>query len=176
MLPFDRISARLLFTDDRLQIFNLKGTLFSGSLTGGADISLAKNDHHYTAQVALEKVDFPSLTELYFKYKTAQGSLNGTLDFGGVGADQRALHGSGKVEVSDGNVFAIPVFGPLSELVSKMFAGVGYSIAHEATAPFHDQGWRDSHRQAQGLGEAFLHGRAWRHQLPPEQARLRYPD
>ncbi len=136
VLPFDRISARLLFTDDRLQIFNLKGTLFSGSLTGGADISLARNDHHYTAQVAVEKVDFPGLTELYFKYKTAQGSLNGTLDFGGIGADQRALHGLGKVEVSDGNVFAIPVFGPLSELVSKMFAGVGYSIAHEATAPF----------------------------------------
>ncbi|HEX5176352.1 MAG TPA: hypothetical protein VFV83_04940, partial [Chthoniobacteraceae bacterium] len=40
------------------------------------------------------------------------------------------------VKVTNGNVFAIPIFGPLSELVNKMFAGVGYSVAHEASAPF----------------------------------------
>jgi hypothetical protein len=43
--------------------------------------------------------------------------------------------GTGRVEVKNGNVFAIPIFGPLSELVSKMFAGAGYSIAHEAKRP-----------------------------------------
>ncbi|HEX4641424.1 MAG TPA: AsmA-like C-terminal region-containing protein, partial [Chthoniobacterales bacterium] len=136
VLPFDRISGQLLFTDDRLQILGLKGTLFHGSLTGGADISLAKGDKHYSANVAVEKVDFPSLTDLYFKYKTAEGVLGGKFDFGGVAADKKALHGAGDVEVTDGNVFAIPIFGPLSDLVNKMFNGVGYSVAHEATAPF----------------------------------------
>jgi len=136
VLPFERISGQLLFTDDRLQILGLKSTLFHGSLTGGADISLAKGDKHYTANVAVEKVDFPSLTDLYFKYKTAQGVLGGKFDFGGVAADKKALHGAGSVEVTDGNVFAIPIFGPLSDLVNKMFNGVGYSVAHEATAPF----------------------------------------
>lgn len=136
VLPFERIAGQLLFTDDRLQILGLKGTLFSGGVTGGADISLARGDHHYTAQIAVEKANFPSLTDLYFKYKTSQGALSGNFDFGGIGADRRALHGSGKVEVTNGNVFAIPVFGPLSELVNKMFTGVGYSVAHEATASF----------------------------------------
>jgi hypothetical protein len=28
VLPFDKISAQLLFTEDRLQIFDLKGSLF----------------------------------------------------------------------------------------------------------------------------------------------------
>ena len=136
VLPFDRIAGQLLFTDDRLQLLGVKGTLFSGSLSGGADISLAKNDRHYTATVAVEKVDFPKLTDLYFNYKTSEGALGGKFDFGGIGADRKALHGAGNVEVTDGNVFAIPVFGPLSELLSKMFNGVGYSVAHEATAPF----------------------------------------
>ncbi len=136
VLPFDRIKGQLLFTDDRLQILGLKGTLFHGSLSGAADISFAKSDRHYTANVAVERVDFPSLTDLYFKYKTSQGALSGKFDFGGVGADKKALHGAGNVEVTDGNIFAIPVFGPLSELVNKIFAGVGYSVAHEATAPF----------------------------------------
>jgi len=136
VLPFDRIAAQLLFTDDRLQILDLKSKLFSGSVTGGADISLARGDPHYTAQLAVEEADFPSLTDLYFKYKTSLGALNGTFDFGGLGSDARTLHGTGKVAVENGNVFAIPVFGPLSELLNKMFAGAGYSVAHEATAPF----------------------------------------
>jgi hypothetical protein len=136
VLPFDRIGGTLLFTDDRLQILGLKGKLFQGNLTGGADISLAHNDHHYTANIAVEKVDFPSLTDLYFKYKSARGELSGKFDFGGIGDQKPALHGAGEVEVRNGNVFAIPIFGPLSELLSKFFTGAGYSVAHEATAPF----------------------------------------
>ena len=136
VLPLDKVSGQLLFTDDRLQILNLKGTLFSGSITGGADISLARNDHHYSARVAVERIDFPSVTDLYFKYKTSQGALSGKFDFGGANAEKQALRGTGFVRVTNGNVFAIPVFGPLSELLSKMFSGAGYSIAHEADAPF----------------------------------------
>ena len=110
--------------------------MFSGYLRGRADIYLPKNDRHYTAKIAVEKADFPKLTDLYFKYKTSQGDLSGHFDFAGVGSDARLLKGEGLVKVADGNVFAIPIFGPLSELVSKMFAGVGYSVAHEASAPF----------------------------------------
>ena len=136
VLPFDRIAGQLLFTDDRLQIVALKGALFGGNVTGKADISLARNDRHYTANMAVEEADFSKLTDLYFKYKTSQGAFSGKFDFGGLGSDKKALHGSGSVQVTNGNVFAIPVFGPLSDLVNKMFTGMGYSVAREATAPF----------------------------------------
>ncbi|MGI8889921.1 MAG: AsmA-like C-terminal region-containing protein [Chthoniobacterales bacterium] len=136
VLPFARISGQLLFTDDRLQIFGLKGKLFDGNLSGNADISLAKTDRHYTANIVVEKADFPTLTDLYFKYKTSEGSLSGFFDFSGVGSDSKFLQGRGEVKVTDGNVFAIPVFGPLSELMNKIFAGAGYSVAHEGSAPF----------------------------------------
>ncbi len=136
VLPFDRIAGQLLFTDDRLQILGLKGELFSGDLAGSADISLARNDRHYTAKVEVEKADFPKLTDLYFKYKTSEGKLSGRFDFAGIGSDARLLKGEGLVKVTDGNVFAIPIFGPLSELMSKMFTGAGYSVAREANASF----------------------------------------
>lgn len=136
VLPFDRVSAQLLFTDDRLQIFNLNAALFSGSVTGNADISLGKGDPHYTASIAVANADFPRLTDLYFKYKTSRGLLSGNFDFGGIGDNRAALYGKGSVDVTNGNVFAIPIFGPLSELMSKFFTGAGYSVAHQATAPF----------------------------------------
>jgi hypothetical protein len=135
-LPFDRTSARLLFTNDRLQIVDLKGALFSGTVRGTADISLAKNDPRYHAKVAVAGVNFPQLTDLYYGYKTAQGAFGGNYEFSGVGGDPRPMQGRGKIEVTDGNVFAIPVFGPLSGILNTILPGAGYSIAHSATATF----------------------------------------
>jgi AsmA-like C-terminal region len=135
-VPFDRISARLLFTNDRLQIVDLRGSLLSGTLRGNADISLARNDPHYRANISVSEINFPLLTDLYYNYKTALGLLNGTYDFTGFGSDARTMRGHGKVEVTNGDVFAIPIFGPLSGILNRILPGSGYSIAHRATANF----------------------------------------
>ena len=135
-LPIDRISARLLITNDRLQITDLRGGFLSGTLRGNADISLAKNDPRYRASISVSEINFPLLTNLYYNYKTALGLFNGTYDFTGVGSDARTMQGSGKVEVTNGDVFAIPIFGPLSGILNRILPGSGYSIAHRATANF----------------------------------------
>jgi hypothetical protein len=135
-LPFDRVSAQLLFTHDRLQITDVRGALLAGTLRGNADISLARNEPRYRAIISVSEMNFPLLTDLYYNYKTAQGVLGGTYDFTGLGTDPRTMRGRGKVEVSNGNVFAIPVFGPLSGILNHIVPGSGYSIAHEASANF----------------------------------------
>jgi hypothetical protein len=135
-LPFDRVAGHLLFTYDKLQIVDLKGALFSGTVRGTADISLAKNDPHYHAKIAIADINFPRLTDLYFNYKTAHGALNGKYDFTGPGSDPRLMQGSGKLEVTNGDVFAIPVFGPLSGILNSIIPGAGYSIAHRGSASF----------------------------------------
>jgi len=136
-LPFNRIAARLLLTNDRLQIVDLRGGLFSGNVRGNADISLAHNDQRYRAKLAVETVDFPRLTDLYWAYKTAHGQLSGTYDFTGVGDNARLMQGSGKINVANGDVFAIPIFGPISSILGSILPGTaGYSIAHEAKADF----------------------------------------
>ena len=135
-LPFDHISAQLLFTNDRLQIIDLRAALLSGTLRGNADISLARNDPRYRANISVKEINFPLLTDLYYNYKTALGLLNGTYDFTGFGSDPRAMRGRGKVEVTNGDVFAIPIFGPLSGILNRILPGSGYSIAHKASANF----------------------------------------
>ncbi len=135
-LSFDRVAARLLFTDDRLQLSDVQGNLFSGTVRGAADISLAKNDPHYSAQMSVEGIDFPRLTDLYFKYETAHGRLNGSYDFTGLGSDARTMQGTGKIRITDGDVFAIPIFGPLSDLLTKIIPGAGFSVARKADATF----------------------------------------
>jgi hypothetical protein len=135
-LPFDRISARLLFTNDQLQIIDLRGALLSGTLRGNTDISLARNNPRYQARISVSEINFPLLTDLYYNYKTALGVLNGTYDFTGLGSDPRTMRGRGKVEVTNGDVFAIPIFGPLSGILNRIVPGSGYSIAHKASANF----------------------------------------
>jgi hypothetical protein len=136
-LPFDHVLANLVFTEDRLQINDLAGTLFSGQVHGNADISLAHNDGRYRASIRAEHMDFPRLTELYYDYKTSHGQLSGSYDFTGVGSDPRKMRGTGKLEVTNGDVFSIPVFGPLSQLVNSVLPGsMGYSVARKATSSF----------------------------------------
>ncbi|HEY4283081.1 MAG TPA: AsmA-like C-terminal region-containing protein, partial [Chthoniobacterales bacterium] len=128
--------TKLVFTTDRLQIVDLKGGIFSGTTVGSADISLGRGDTRYRAKIAVSELDFPRLTDLYFNYKTTQGRLNGSYDFTGVGSDSRKMRGTGKLEVTQGNVFAIPVFGPLSDILNAILPGSGYSIARTATSSF----------------------------------------
>jgi len=136
-LPFNRISGKLIFTNDRLQISDLKSALFSGTVSGKADISLAPNDSRYHANIVADQVDFPKLTDLYWDYKTVQGQMAGTYDFTGTGSDARRMRGTGKLEITNGDVFAIPIFGPLSGLLNTILPGsMGYSIARKAKATF----------------------------------------
>jgi hypothetical protein len=135
-LLFDRIAGRLLFTNDRLQIADLRGGLLSGTLHGKADISLVRNDNRYQANISVSGIDFPQLTDLYYNYKTAHGQMSGSYDFTGLGRDPRTMRGRGKVEVTNGDVFAIPIFGPLSGILNHIVPGSGYSIAHHASATF----------------------------------------
>lgn len=135
-LPFDRIAGKLLFTDDRLQITELTSAIFSGALKGTADVSLAHGNQNYRASVAVEGIDFPRLTDLYFKFKTAEGSMNGHYEWNGLGAEARSMIGKGEVEVRNGDVFAIPLFGPLSDLLDKVLPGLGHRVAHKASMTF----------------------------------------
>jgi hypothetical protein len=138
-LPFDHIASQLLFTNDRLQLLDVRGDIFSGTLRGNADISLAKNNPRYHAALTVTNADFPHLTNLYFNYyhyRTARGQLSGAYDFDGFGTDARKMHGTGKVGVTNGDVFAIPFLGPISEILNHIVPGVGYSIARDAGAKF----------------------------------------
>jgi hypothetical protein len=97
-LPFDRVSARLLFTNDRLQISDVRADLLAGTLRGNADISLARNDPRYRATLSISEINFPRLTDLYFNYKTAQGLLRGTYEFTGWAMIGERCEAKGKLK------------------------------------------------------------------------------
>ncbi len=81
-------------------------------------------------------MEFAALTKLYFNYDTSHGLLDGHFYFGGKNDDPRTLYGKGAVEVTEGNVFAIPVLGPFSSILNSIVPGMGYNMAHDGTSTF----------------------------------------
>lgn len=136
ILPVERASAKLLFTHEHLKIGDLAAVLLSGKLDGEADISLKRGDPRYKASLAVDAIDFPAVTGLYFNYKAAQGGLSGRYEFTGFGDDPRTMEGKGRLEVTNGEIFSIPIFGPLSDILGSLLPGTGYSIARKAGANF----------------------------------------
>ena len=84
----------------------------------------------------VENIDLPKVTKIYFNYETSKGELTGKYSFTGRGDNARLMQGTGELKVLDGDVFAIPLFGPLTGVLSSIIPGIGYDIAHEARANF----------------------------------------
>jgi AsmA-like C-terminal region len=135
-LSFPQLTGKLLFTPDHLRISDLDAALFGGAMRGDAEISLVQNRPSQSAHLALESVDFSSLTKLFFNYDNSRGRLNLTCDFTGRGEDARSMEGRGDVAVTEGNVFAIPFLGPLSGVLNGIVPGMGHDVARKGMSTF----------------------------------------
>jgi len=81
-------------------------------------------------------VNFAQLTKLYFDYDDSKGVLGGAYKFDARMGRENLMTGRGSIRVEDGNVFAIPVLGPFSEILGTLLPGVGYQTARLAAADF----------------------------------------
>ena len=135
-LHFGTVRANLFFTDERLKLTDLRGELFGGSITAEGDISVQKARPGHTATIRLAGVNFAKLSKLYFGFDDSKGNLDGACTFTGKGDAAVTMRGDGEVSVTEGNVFAIPFLGPLSDILNKIVPGMGISRARKATAKF----------------------------------------
>jgi hypothetical protein len=135
-LSLPTVTGDVLFREHEILLKDVNGTLCGGAVHGGADIKLGQDAPGYTADVEVGKMDFASLTKLYFNYANSHGLLSGTFNFGGLNEDPWTLYGKGEVEVTDGNVFAIPLLGPFSGILNSIVPGMGYNLAHAGACTF----------------------------------------
>jgi hypothetical protein len=135
-LFFNHTAATAAIKKQELFVDVAHASLFGGDVSLNARISVVPGSGHYGADAHLEGVDFQKLTKLYFDYDTSEGKLSGNYSFTTVTGDDYAMTGRGNLLVKDGNVLAMPVFGPLSVLMNDISPGLGYQAARRATADF----------------------------------------
>jgi hypothetical protein len=113
-----------------------KAALYNGEVSVDANVSLDPADPAFHVDATINRVDFPSLTQLYFGYAKSKGLLSGKYDFTSDLKNPAAMRGSGHVRVEEGHVMAIPLFGPLSLVLNKIIPGAGHEGARLATMDF----------------------------------------
>ncbi len=135
-LSFGRTTARVDVVSNKVIADVKKAELMGGKVAVKAHVSVIPTDPTFTADVTLNRVNFSKLTNLYFKYDDSKGVVSGRYQFQARMGQESQMTGTGNIRVEDGNVFAIPMFGPFSYILGSILPGVAYNTARFATADF----------------------------------------
>ncbi len=135
-LQFGDVEATVLLKGQQVQADVRRATLYGGQAAVNAKVSTAPGDPSFRANVSVNRIDFPSLTKLYFGYSKSNGVMSGKYSFEASLREPSKMRGEGEVRVEDGHVLSIPLFGPLSVILSTIIPGAGHESARLATADF----------------------------------------
>jgi hypothetical protein len=111
--------------------------LFGGKFGASLEFPKAGSTAH-NGSLVLENVPFGRLAAVLDPARKTEGLLTGDFSWQIPSSDPGALAGKGKARLEEGNIFALPLLGPLSTLLNAIIPGenVGYSVARTATTTF----------------------------------------
>lgn len=144
-LDYDLLGRTLAFGPTTAQVDIIGNKVFAdvkrAALMGGhialkAVVSLDPKDQTFSADVKIDRVNFAKITKLYFHFDTSKGRVSGAYKFDARTGKENLMRGAGHLRVEDGDVFAIPILGPFSDILGSILPGVAYQTAHLATADF----------------------------------------
>ncbi len=135
-LSFGKTSAVVDIIGTKVRANVKRAALMEGDISLKALVSIDAKDPTFGADVRVNRVNFADLTRLYFNYDSSKGVMSGRYKFDARVGQETRMRGDGSIRVEDGNVFAIPVLGPFSEILGTILPGVGYESARLATADF----------------------------------------
>lgn len=135
-LPFGKTSAKVDVVANKVSATVTNAELFGGDVGVKALVSIDPNNPVFSTHATLSRVNFAKLTRLYFDYDDSKGVISGNYGFEARMGDEENMTGRGSLRIEDGNVFAIPIFGPFSVILGSIIPGVVYNTARFATADF----------------------------------------
>lgn len=126
----------------RLYFTNVTAKIYGGVISGIAtftDVDRPSNVA-YQASGSIQDVDFSQLTYAMKKVggDPYKGSLSAEVSFGGVlGKDTcKTVTGQGHLRIKKGHLFQIRLLGGLSQLLSRIYPGLGFAAQTDFTADF----------------------------------------
>ncbi len=136
----DRIAGQIDWVGEKLSVTNVVARAYGGGRVAGwldFDFS-ATPGADYRFDIAAGDIDVRSVVKS-FKGKTnrLEGMLHGqmTLESGNT-SDLKTMRGNGRVNLRDGLLWDVPLFGVLSPMLNAILPGSGNSRAREASAKF----------------------------------------
>jgi hypothetical protein len=125
-LKADRATANVSVAAGGAQVDNFDADFNGGKLHGHMSLTGADTNMEYRMELNAERCDVHKMLESSRgKAGEAKGLLTGHLDLQGRGSDLAAMNGSGNVEIADGVLAEVPMFGVFSQILNSLSAGLG---------------------------------------------------
>ena len=114
-LTLEKPDGKITIRGERVTVDNLKFTTFDGPIAGRFDYL---GSGKLEGELNWTKLSIPALTSTYgFQLKTG-GNVTGRLAFSLTDGRVETMNGEGLLAMEKTELFAVPIFGPLSPLVS----------------------------------------------------------
>ena len=131
-------SAKISSKADRHDISDLRFQTFEGSGAGALTVKEnAQGNMLIEGGIRWDNMSLSKIGQKFSFEKDALGAITGRLDFTTLANDTRSLNGKGVIGLKNGQLFNVPIFGPLS-LPLGTILGKEYSHeqARDASATF----------------------------------------
>jgi len=175
-LVFTFISQSTVNTElykKRLAIDNPKGTVkingenlniaLEGEFVGGVfkhigSIDLGEKEKHYNGRIQADNFHFGELVNTFNLKSKTNGIVGGDVGFKIPIDEPQKWNGEGNISLTQGNVFSIPILGPISPIISSVLLEpkAGYSVAKSAKATFKTRNGLMNLIDFQALTPSFL--------------------
>lgn len=136
-LPFEKLRATVLCRKGIAE-FNVKANLFDGDFELRGKMDDRKQPQPFTGDLRINAVSFKKFARVYSPEFETEGDFTGHAEFSGVLGDWKKLKGQGALVILNSNLYAVPILGPLTQVISGMLPSPikGFNVAKEADATF----------------------------------------
>jgi hypothetical protein len=135
----DHISGGVDWVGDKVALTNVQGAFYQGRISGAAAFDFSPDEGAvFSFQTQVTDADLHTLVaDLSPGTNHLEGRLTGELDITHAStADLQSWNGGGQVDLRDGLIWEIPIFGFISPVLDKFQKGWGHSRVDRGQATF----------------------------------------
>ncbi len=120
-LTMRRAKARIRVRGDRVDVNNLSFYTFQGACGGNVRVyTTLPGRIRYQGDMKFRRLHLKDIGKLYQFDNAERGLLTGRIDYRGENDNMRKFNGKGVLALEKGNLFSVPMLGPISQLVGSV--------------------------------------------------------
>lgn len=134
---FSDVSTEVQVDSQKVVLNRLAAQAFGGNFAGNVQVSNHREKRFHT-EIRWNSFQMSEISEIYKFEQKGYGTLTGRISLAGIGGETQTLEGEGLCSLEKGELFAVPVFGPLSPVISAVLAdrSAGFERAKDAFCNF----------------------------------------
>lgn len=136
-LDFNKAQAKVSNRGGLVE-YDVSARLLAGEFTGKGKVDMSGERLAYEGQIGINALSFKQFANTYTPAYETEGDLTGHFHFTGMFDDWKTLKGDGVAIIVNGNLYAVPILGPLTPLLGGFLPAPikGFNVAKEATCTF----------------------------------------